>query len=67
MQVLHNNIAVSVLGELSPGGTLMQGYTQQQLHREYHQLTISAQKHKYVRLQTYFQYSEQLSYIFYSV
>ena len=34
IQVLSNNVAVAVLGELSPGGALMQGFSQQQLHRK---------------------------------
>ena len=37
-QVLPSASAMNVLGELSPGGALMQGHTQQQLHREFHSL-----------------------------
>ena len=33
-QVLPGGVAVSVLSELSPGGALMKGYSDQQLHRE---------------------------------
>ena len=35
LQVLLGNTAISVLGELSPGGILMHGTSQQQLNREY--------------------------------
>ena len=35
LKVLSSPCAVSVLGELSPGGALMHGFSQQQLHRKY--------------------------------
>ncbi len=34
-QILPSGVAATALAELSPGGALMHGYTQQQLHREY--------------------------------
>ena len=34
-QALQPTTALSVLGELTPGGALMQGHSQQQIHRKW--------------------------------
>ncbi|KAK7480439.1 hypothetical protein BaRGS_00028358 [Batillaria attramentaria] len=46
-QALSSHQALSVLGELSPGGALMQGTTQQQLHHMVSQDTQNELKHNY--------------------